>query len=134
MTSIRRGRLASEGCGRLYDAELARVALPLRFTPGLCLLAAVAAIAGAARRHPFDLLWKHIVRPAVGGAHLPRARCPRRSALVTATPVLGGAGLSFALGAEALGFGLAILQLSGCAAYVFTGRCGRSAAPRASTA
>ena len=133
----------SEGFGRLDDVELARLDLPLRFTPGLCLLAtvaaavtrsavlffalaAVAAIAAATRRHPFDFLWEHVVRPAVGGPHLPKAPCPRRFAFVMATPVLAGAGLSLALGAEALGLGLAVLQLSGCAAYVFTGWCAAS--------
>jgi len=67
----------------------------------------------------------------------------RRAAFVITTPVLAGAGLS-ALGPEALGLGPAVLQLSGCAEYVFTGWCGASlvhrnvvrdsSAPLASTA
>lgn len=143
MTSFRRACLVSEGFGRLDDAELGRLNLPLRFTPGLCLLAtavaiatrsavvffllaAMAAIAATTRRHPFDLLWDHVVRPAVGGPHLPKAPCPRRFAFVTATPVLAGAGLFIALGADAVGLALAALQVAGCASYVLTGWCGAS--------
>ena len=143
MTSFRRACLVSEGFGRFDDAELRRLNAPLRFTPAICLLgtaaaiatrspglllvlAAAAATAVATRRHPFDLLWEYIVRPAIGGPHMPKAPCPRRFAFVMATPVLTGAGLSLALGAEAFAFSLAALQLAGCATYVLTGWCGAS--------
>ena len=143
MTGFRRRCLVQEGFGRLDDAELTRLDLPLRFTPALCLaltavaiatrsaavlgvLAVSAATAAATRRHPFDFVWEHVVRPAVGGPHLPKAPCPRRFAFVMATPLLTGATLSLAVGAEALGLGLAALQALGCAAYVSAGWCGAS--------
>ncbi|MDQ4097273.1 MAG: DUF4395 domain-containing protein [Actinomycetota bacterium] len=161
MTGFRRQCLVQEGFGRLDDAQLAQLDLPLRFSPALCLglmvigiatrnpvvfglLAALAAIGAITRRHPFDLVWEYLVRPVVGGAHLPAAPCPRRFAFVVATPVLTAATLSLALGREALGLSLAALQVAGCAAYVFAGWCGaslvhqkllrRTAAPQASAA
>ena len=143
MTRFRRQCLVQEGFGRLGDAELARLDLPLRFTPALCLglaalgvvtrgavvfglLAALAATAAATRRHPFDFVWEYLVRPAVDGPELPKAPCPRRLAFVMATPILAGATLGLALDAEAIGLGLAALQIAGCAAYVFAGWCGAS--------
>lgn len=143
MTSFRRQCLVQEGFGRLHDAELACLDLPLRFSPALCvgmtatgiatgnavvfgLLAVLAAIAAATRRHPFDFVWEHLVRPLVGGPHIPKAPCPRRFAFVIATPVLAGAAVSLALGAEVLGLGLAVLQVAGCTAYVLAGWCGAS--------
>lgn len=143
MTSFRRACLVSEGFGGFDDEALARLNLPLRFAPAMCILATAAAvmarspvllaivavtaaIGAATRRHPFDHVWERILRPAVGGPHLPKAPCPRRFAFVMATSVLAGAALSLALGAEALGLGLAALQLAGCATYVVTGWCGAS--------
>ncbi len=116
MTGFRRQCLVQEGFGQLTDAELARLDLPLRFTPALCLvataariatgsavvfgvLAALAATAAAARRHPFDFVWEYLVRPAVGGPHLPKAPRPRRFAFMMAAPLLTGAALAVALGA-----------------------------------
>jgi hypothetical protein len=147
MTSFRRRCLVSEGFGRLDDVELGRLNLPLRFTPALCLLAtaaatlirspalfaalaAAAATGAATRRHPFDHVWEHVVRPAVDGPHLPKAPCPRRFAFVMATPVLAGAAVSLASGAEALGLGLGALQMAGCATYVAIGWCGASVVHR----
>lgn len=153
--------MVQEGFGRLDDEQLARLDLPLRFSPALCLavttlgiltrspvvfglLAPVAAVGAVTRRHPFDFIWERLVRPVVAGPHLPKAPCPRRFAFIMATPVLAGAAVSLALGAEALGLGLAVLQFAGCAAYVFVGWCGaslvynklfrRSASPQASPA
>ncbi len=161
MTRFRRRCLVQEGFGCLGDAELARLDLPLRFTPALCLgvtalgfvmgsavafglLAGLAATAAATRRHPFDFVWEYGLRPVVGGPHLPNAPCPRRFAFVRATPVLTGAALALAVGAEALGLGLAALQVAGGSAYVFAGWCGaslvhqklfrRTSAPQASPA
>lgn len=143
MNAFRRECLVHEGFGRLDDAQLARLDVPLRFSPALCLLgtatatltgsaglfailATLAATAAVTRRHPFDFVWDWLVRPAVHGPRLPKAPCPRRFAFIMATPVLGGAALAFAVGAPAIGFGLAVLQMSGCAAYVLTGWCGAS--------
>ena len=143
MTRFRRQCMVEEGFGRLDDAQLARLDLPLRFSPALCLafttigvvsrspvvfglLASVAAVGAITRRHPFDFVWEGLVRPAVAGPHLPKAPCPRRFAFTMGTPVLAGAAVSLALGAEALGLGLAGLQMAGCAAYVFAGWCGAS--------
>jgi hypothetical protein len=143
VTRFRRQCLVQEGFGRLDDAELTRLDLPLRFSPALCLVATAAGIAtrsaavlgllgvlaataAATRRHPFDLIWEYLVRRAVRGPHLPEAPGPRRFAFIMATLVLTGAALSLALGAEALGLGLAALQVAGCAAYVSAGWCGAS--------
>jgi hypothetical protein len=143
VTGFRRQCLAQEGFGRLGDVELARLDLPLRFTPALSLvataagiatrsvvafglLAALAATAAATRRHPFDFVWEYVVRPAVGGPYLPKAPRPRRFAFVMATAVLTGAALSLALGSQPLGLGLATLHVAGGAAYVCTGWCGAS--------
>ncbi len=143
MTRFRRQCLVLEGLGGLGDAELARLDLPLRFTPALCLcvtalgivtrsvvafglLAAFAATAAATRRHPFDFVWEYGVRPVVGGPHLPMALGPRRFAFVMAVPVLTGATLGLALDTEAIGLGLGALQVAGCAAYVLAGWCGAS--------
>jgi hypothetical protein len=161
VTRFRRQCLVQEGFGRLDDAQLAQLDLPLRFSPALCLgltaigiatrnpvvfglLATLAATGAITRRHPFDLVWEYLVRPAVGGPHLPKAPCPRRFAFAMATVVLTAASLSLALGGEALGLSLAAPQVAGCAAYVFAGWCGaslvhqkllrRTAAPQASTA
>jgi hypothetical protein len=161
VTGFRRQCLVQEGFGRLDDVELARLDLPLRFTPALCLvataagivtrnavvfglLAALAATGAATQRHPFDLIWEYVVRPPVDGPHLPEAPRPRRFAFVVATSVLTGAALGLTLGLEPLGRGLAGLQLVGCATYVFAGWCGasllheklyrRTAAPQGSTA
>lgn len=161
VTRFRRQCLAQEGFGQLGHAELARLDLPLRFTPALCLvmtaagiatrrpfvfgiLAALSATAAATRRHPFDFVWEYLVRPAVGGPHLPNAPGPRRFAFVMATAVSAGAAVSLALGAEAPGLALAALQGAGCTAYVLTGWCGaslvhhkllrRAPAPQAATA
>lgn len=135
--------MVQEGFGRLESGELARLDLPLRFSPALCLgfttvgivtrspvvfalLASVAAVGAATRRHPFDFIWEWLVRPVVAGPHLPKAPRPRRFAFIMATPVLAAAAVSLALGAEVLGLALAALQLAGCAAYVFAGWCGAS--------
>jgi hypothetical protein len=143
VTRFRRQCLVQEGFGRLDDAELGRLDLPLRFTPALCLaltavgiatrsavvfglLAALSATAAATRRHPFDFVWEYVVRPVVGGPHLPEAPSPRRFAFVMATPLLIGAASGLAVGAQALGLGLAALQVAGCAAYVLAGWCGAS--------
>lgn len=143
MTRFRRRCLLQEGFGRLDEAALARLDFPLRFSPALCLgaaavglalrsavvfglLAALAATVAATRRHPFDFVWEYVVRPILSGPHLPKAPCPRRFAFVMAAPVLAGAALALALGAEAFGLGLATLQVAGCAAYVLAGWCGAS--------
>ena len=143
MTRFRRQCLVQEGFAPLDDAELARLDLPLRFTPALCLsltavavltgspvvlglLAISAATAAATGRHPFDLVWDYLVRPAVGGPRLPQAPSPRRFAFVMATPVLSGAALGLVVGAEVIALGLAALQVAGCAAYVFGGWCAAS--------
>jgi hypothetical protein len=143
VTGFRRRCLVQEGFGRLDDLELIRLDLPLRFTPALCLLATAAGIAmrnalvfgilavlaataAVTRRHPFDFVWEYLVRPAVGGPHLPQAPRPRRFAFVMATGVLAGAALGLAIGAETFGLGLAALQAAGCGAYVFAGWCGAS--------
>ncbi len=161
MTRFRARCLVQEGFGQLADAQLARLDLPLRFSPALCLgltvigidtrnpvifglLAVLAATGAITRRHPFDLVWEYAARPAVGSPHLPNAPCPRHFGFLMATGVLTGVTLSLALGAEALGLSLAALEVAGCAAYVFAGWCGaslvhqkvlrRTAAPQASTA
>jgi hypothetical protein len=141
----RRGRsksfLVMQGYSGLGNEALARLNLPLRFSPALCLAGTVA---GTVTRswplfavlaivaligwlfpggHPFDLVFNRLVRHALRGDPLPPNPAPRRSAFLMAVPFLGGAAVCFRLGADPLGYALAAFQLAGCATYVFTGLC-----------
>lgn len=133
--------LLMQGYAGLGDEDVARLNLPLRFSPALCLAGTVAAtvirswpLFGALATvaligwlfpggHPFDVLFNRAVRHALRTGPLPPNPPPRRSAFLMAAPVLGGAALAFRFGAESLGYTLAALQLAGCATYVFTGLC-----------
>ena len=143
VTPFRRRCLLLQGFVGVEDATLVRLNFPLRFTPALCLtltatavalgtalvlgaLSVMAAAAATGRRHPFDLLWEHVVRPAVNGPRLPSAPAPRRFAFAMAACVLAAATLSFAAGASTLGVAFGLLQVAGCAVYVTTGWCAGS--------
>jgi hypothetical protein len=138
-----RACLVRQGFGTLDEATMARLDLPLRFTPALCLaltavgivtgspwllgaLAVLAAGAAAGLRHPFDLVWEYGLRPLVHGPHLPAAPPPRRFAFVMATPVLAAAAVCFAAGATTAGVVFGVMQMAGCALYVTTGWCAGS--------
>lgn len=139
-SSFQQTCLDLQGFGGLSDADKARLSVPLRFTPALCLLltlvgvalrsplllgalTAAAAVAALGHPHPFDLLYTAVLRPLAGGPHLPANPPPRRFAFVLAVPVLGATTVAFAVGAAGVGIGLGALQLAGCATYVATGWC-----------
>jgi Domain of unknown function (DUF4395) len=87
----------------------------LRFPTALCLalvvtglalqsavlilaLVPIGAVAGWARRHPFDLIWNHGLRHLTGAPELPPNPRPRRHAFKLATVWLLAVGLLFAFG------------------------------------
>ena len=111
-----RANLTTQGyC--LTDGERRRLAVGLRFSTGMCLalvvtalaaavrgardfaLFAVGLVAGAGTRHPFDYVWNHAVRHAVGGPALPPNPRRRRDAFKVATAWLALVGILLAAGA-----------------------------------
>lgn len=89
-----RANLTTQGyC--LSDDERRGLAVGLRFSTGLCLtlvvvalvlespvmvfaLSAIGLVAGFSACHPFDQLWNHVVRRAIGGPPLPPNPARRR--------------------------------------------------------
>ncbi|MFH1571823.1 MAG: DUF4395 family protein [Gemmatimonadota bacterium] len=118
---------------RYSPRELSQLAWGLRFTPFVCMLAALYGLATAQPAvhlalaalgilpfwfpawHPVDRLYNHLVRPLWGGVRLPPNPLPRRIACVVGGSMNGAIALCFLGGhltaAYALGFVLVPLQL-----------------------
>jgi hypothetical protein len=124
----------------LTDAERRDLAVGLRFSTGLCLslvivalvlessamvfaLAGIGVVAGFAARHPFDYVWNHGVRHALGGPALPPNPPRRRLAFKIATAWLLGVGILFAVGAATAALVLGGLLVAACTTVTATNLC-----------
>ena len=134
-----RANLTTQGyC--LNDDERRRLAVGLRFSSGTCLLLVITAlalespamsfaltgvglIAGLTSRHPFDLVWNHVVRHVAGGPALPRNPTRRRHAFKIATVWLLVVGTLFAAGMNTIALILGGLLVAACATVTITNFC-----------
>jgi hypothetical protein len=134
-----RGNLTTQGyC--LSDAERRDLSLGLRFSTGLCLtlvvvalalesatmvfaLSAIGLLAGFTARHPFDHLWNHAARHAVGAPPLPPNPTRRRHAFKLATAWLVVVGALLAAGATTAGLVLGALLVAACATVTAMNLC-----------
>jgi hypothetical protein len=134
-----RANLTTQGyC--LDDDERRRLAVALRFSTGTCLLLVLTAlalespamifaltgvglIAGLTSRHPFDLVWNHVVRHVAGGPALPRNPTRRRHAFKIATVWLLVVGTLFAAGVNTVALILGGLLVAACATVTITNFC-----------
>jgi len=131
--------LATQGY-RLDDDERRRLAVGLRFSTGTCLLLVIAAlalespamifaltvtglIAALTSRHPFDLVWNHVVRRLTGGPALPPNPTRRRHAFKIATAWLLVVGTLFAAGVNTVALILGGLLVAACATVTTTNLC-----------
>ena len=122
------------------DSERRELSLGLRLSTGLCLslvivalalqsavmafvLCGVGLVAGFTARHPFDHLWNHAVRHAVGGPPLPPNPTRRRHAFKLATAWLAVVGTLLAAGATTAGLILGGLLVAACATVTATNLC-----------
>ena len=112
----------------------------LRFPTALCLALAVTglalgsaalilalvpigAVAGWARRHPFDLIWNHGVRHLSGAPKLPPNPTPRRHSFKLATIWLLAVGLLFAAGQTTAALVLGGVLVAVCGLLTATNFC-----------
>jgi hypothetical protein len=134
-----RGNLTNQGyC--LSDAERRELSTGLRFSTGVCLalvvtalvlqsalmvfiLACIGVVAGFTARHPFDHLWNHAVRHAVGAPELPSNPPRRRHAFKIATAWLLVVGALLASGATTAGLILGGLLVAACATVTTANLC-----------
>jgi Domain of unknown function (DUF4395) len=134
-----RGNLTTQGyC--LSDDERRRLAFGLRFSTATCLLLVVTAlvlrsppmifalsgvglVAGASARHPFDLVWNHMVRHLAAGPPLPPNPTRRRHAFKVATVWLLAVGTLLAAGASTIALILGGLLVAACATVTVTNFC-----------
>jgi hypothetical protein len=134
-----RANLTTQGyC--LNDRERRELAIGLRFSTGLCVplvvvalvlqsgvmvfaLCGVGLIAGFTARHPFDYLWNHIVRHALGAPALPRNPPRRRDAFKVGTVWLAVVGTLLALGAVTPALVLGWMLVPACAAVTAVNLC-----------
>jgi hypothetical protein len=134
-----RANLTTQGyC--ISDAERRELGVALRFSTGLCLALVVAAlvlqsavmlfalsgiglVAGFTARHPFDHLWNHGVRHAVGGPALPPNPTRRRHAFKIGTAWLIVVATLLSGGATTVALVLGGLLLAACAAVTATNLC-----------
>jgi hypothetical protein len=134
-----RSNLTTQGyC--LTDPERRQLWLGLRFSTGLCLalvlvalalespvmvfaLSGIGLIASFSARHPFDHLWNHVVRHAIGGPALPANPKRRRQAFQVATAWLLSVGVLLAAGATTIGLILGGMLVAACATVTATNLC-----------
>src|SRR5437588_2329040 len=134
-----RANLTTQGyC--LTDDERRRLALGLRFSTGTCLLLVITAlalespamifaltgvglVAGLASRHPFDIVWNHMVRHVAGDPALPPNPTRRRHAFKIATVWLLAVGTLLAAGATTLALVLGGLLVAACTTVTATNFC-----------
>jgi len=125
--------LRQQGYTGCTNGELRQLAWGLRFTPAVCMAAALVGLAaryppihyalavlgGLAlvlpAHHPLDMLYNHLVRPWTGGPLLPPNPWPRRVACFLGGAMNLGIGLAFQAGvvwlAYLIGSALIVLQL-----------------------
>ena len=134
-----RSNLTTQGyC--LSDAERRELWLGLRFSTGACLVLVVTAlalespvmvfvlsgvglVAGFTARHPFDYVWNHGVRHAVGGPALPPNPAPRRHAFKVATACLLLVGVLLSAGATTIALVLGGLLVAACSMVTAVNLC-----------
>ena len=134
-----RGNPESQGyC--LSEAELHRLRFAVRFPIALCLalvatgvalqsavvlfaLAPVGLVAGFTSRHPFDLLWNHAVRRAVGAPELPPNPAPRRNAFKLATAWILATATLFATALTTAGLVLGGMMVVACSSAAVLNLC-----------
>jgi hypothetical protein len=124
----------------LTDQQLHELRLAVRFPTGLCLplvatglvlespalllaLTSLAIIAGFTPRHPFDLVWNHGVRHAVGGPKLPPNPLRRRDAFKIGTGFLLAVSGLFVAGLTVAGLVLGGLLLAACTSVTVLNFC-----------
>ena len=134
-----RANLTTQGyC--LTDAERRDLAVGLRFSTGLCLalvvvalaltsaamifaLSVIGVVAGFTARHPFDHIWNHAGRHALGGPPLPPNPQRRRHAFKVATAWLLVVAALLAAGATTAGVILGGVLVAACAVVTATNLC-----------
>jgi uncharacterized protein DUF4395 len=77
-------------------------------------LVPVGALAGWTRRHPFDLIWNHVLRHLAAAPELPPNPAPRRHGFKVATVWLLAVGVLLATGATTAGLALGAMLLAAC--------------------
>lgn len=124
-----------QGYEGLSDEELEEIALWTRFSPALCMTAAIigtalaspwvlgalavtAALGALLPMHPFDAIYNFGVRRVTGVRALPPNAAPRRFACAVGAVWLAAAVIAFASGATAAGYVLG--GLFACVAGVLT--------------
>jgi len=135
-----RSRIEAQGYLGLSDAEMASVGPWLRFAPAICMawaaiatyfqsemaliiLVPLAALGAILPGHPFEIIYNHGIRHAIGSLHLPPAKAPRRFACAVATVWLIAAILAFHNGAAILGQVLGYSLAVAAAVPTFTDFC-----------
>jgi hypothetical protein len=129
----------------LTRAESRKLAIGLRFPTAVCLalvatgvalesapllaaLAVIGAVAGVARRHPFDYVWNHAVRHLLRAPAVPPNPTRRRHAFKIATVLLLGVTGLFAAGLTTAGLVLGAMLLAACSVVTALNFCIPSAA------
>jgi len=86
-------------------------------------LVPIGAVAGWARRHPFDLIWNHGLRHLLGTRPLPRYGAPRRFACAVGSLWMTAAGTALAAGFTTLGLALGAAMVVLASVQLLTGFC-----------
>ena len=124
----------------LHDDERRRLKIGLRFATGLCLLlvalalalespallvalAGIGAVAGLTPRHPFDLLWNHVVRHGFGAPPLPPNPTRRRHAFKFGATWLLVVAALFAVDLSTAALALGGVLLAACGLVTATNFC-----------
>ena len=135
-----RQRIEAQGYVGLDDETLAEVGPWLRFAPAICMtwtavatalgsavglwsLVPLAALGAVLPFHPFELVYNHGIRHALGKARLPPANAPRKFACAVGTVWLTVAGWAFWSGASTLGYVLGFAFAAAAAVPTFTDFC-----------
>ena len=122
LSAFTTNNLNKQGFGKLDDEAKTRIALPLRFSPGLgtilivvglllqspIWIGAMALVALSGALFPngmiLDLVYNLGVRHLFHAPPLPSTPTPRRFSYILSTVLLAGSGLSFYFGQAVLGF------------------------------
>lgn len=135
-----RTRIEAQGFLGLDDDTLARINLPLRLSPAICMiwtavgtameshavlwwLVPFAALGAILPSHPFDVLYNFGGRHLTGGPSLPRYPFRRRFACMLATAMLIGAAWGFQSGLPLVGLIVGWGLVAAAAVNVTTGFC-----------
>jgi hypothetical protein len=86
-------------------------------------LSGIGLVAGFGPRHPFDLLWNHVIRHLFGGPALPPNPTRRRHALKVAGVWLALVGVLFVAGAPTAALVVGSLLVAGCWAVTAANFC-----------